>query len=156
MRLRLREVHDEDLPILFEFHREPAAVHMAAFVSRDPEDRAAFDAHWNRLRADERILLRVIEVDDELAGSVSSFPMEGDLEITYWIGESFWGRGIATAALKAFLQIQTERPLVARAAKDNHGSVRVLEKCGFRHQTDDRGFARARGQEIDEVVMLLE
>lgn len=156
MHLELRELLDTDLEQLFAFQKEPAAVHMAAFVPRDPEDRDAFDAHWDRIRADEEILIRAILVDGEVAGSVCSFPMEGELEITYWIGQAYWGKGIATHALKDFLRIQTRRPLVARAAKDNLGSIRVLEKCGFRYEASDHGFAHARGEEIPEVVMRLD
>ncbi len=48
-----------------------------------------------------------------------------------------------------------ERPLHARAAKDNLASIRVLEKCGFVISGYDHGFADARGEEIEEVVMIL-
>ena len=44
----------------------------------------------------------------------------------------------------------------ARAALDNNGSIRVLEKCGFAVVDTGRGFANARGVEIDEVVMRLD
>jgi RimJ/RimL family protein N-acetyltransferase len=48
-----------------------------------------------------------------------------------------------------------DRPLHARAAADNIASVRVLEKCGFVVTGHDRGFANARGTEIDEVLLTL-
>ncbi|GAB4579398.1 MAG: hypothetical protein Fur0022_21360 [Anaerolineales bacterium] len=67
----------------------------------------------------------------------------------------FWGKGIATEALPLFLEIQTVRPLYARAVKDNFGSIRVLEKCGFVKIGEDKGFANARGMEVEEVVMEL-
>ncbi|MET0578289.1 MAG: GNAT family N-acetyltransferase, partial [Ilumatobacteraceae bacterium] len=52
----------------------------------------------------------------------------------------YWGRGIATAALTAFLGEVTERPLHADVLKTNVGSLRVLQKCGFRlHDDDERG-----------------
>ena len=54
-----------------------------------------------------------------------------------------------------FLAVDTERPLRARAAKDNVGSLRVLAKCGFEVTGGDIGFANARGQEIEEVVLRL-
>jgi len=40
-------------------------------------------------------------------------------------------------------------------AKDNIASVRVLEKCGFVISGYDQGFANARGEEIEEVIMIL-
>jgi Acetyltransferase (GNAT) domain len=55
----------------------------------------------------------------------------GEREVTYWIGRSYWGKGIATGALKAFLAVDQSRPLHARVAYDNVASHRVLEKCGF-------------------------
>jgi RimJ/RimL family protein N-acetyltransferase len=48
-----------------------------------------------------------------------------------------------------------KRPLYARAAKDNIASIRVLEKCGFQVMGYDKGFAIARGKEIEEVIMQL-
>jgi RimJ/RimL family protein N-acetyltransferase len=155
MRLVLREVRDEDLPVFFAFQREPAAVHMAAFTAKDPTDREAFEAHWDRIRSRDDILVRTIVVDDEVVGSVLSYVLEDTPEVSYWIGQDHWGRGIASAALRAFLSIQTHRPLLARVAKDNLASIRVLEKCGFRVRSEARGFANARGTEIEEFVMEL-
>ncbi len=128
---------------------------MAAFTSNDPEDRVAFDAHWTRIQANDDVFIRTIMVDGRVAGSVLSYVMEGDTEVSYWLGREFWGRGIATVALAEFLKLQTTRPIYARAAKDNVGSLRVLEKCGFRITGEDRGFANGRGQEIEEYVLEL-
>jgi RimJ/RimL family protein N-acetyltransferase len=75
--------------------------------------------------------------------------------VSYWLGKEYWGKGIATEALGLFLGIIEERPLYARAAKDNAASIRVLEKCGFVISGCERGFANARGEEIDEVVLVL-
>ncbi|HWM50130.1 MAG TPA: hypothetical protein VNO76_02120, partial [Thermoplasmata archaeon] len=50
--IRLRPVEDRDLPIFFEFQRDPVANQMAAFTPKDPEDRVAFQSHWVRIRSD--------------------------------------------------------------------------------------------------------
>jgi RimJ/RimL family protein N-acetyltransferase len=47
------------------------------------------------------------------------------------------------------------RPIYARVAKDNLGSRRVLEKCGFTVIGESKGFANARGQEIEELLLEL-
>ena len=151
----LREVTDSDLPTFFDQQRDPAAVHMAAFTMKDPHDRAAFDAHWARIRAAADVLNRTIEIAGRVAGSVSSYIMDGDTEVTYWLGREFWGRGIATMALAEFLKEQTTRPIYARAAKDNIGSLRVLHKCGFAIIGEDKGYANARREVIDEYVLEL-
>ncbi|RPJ44644.1 MAG: N-acetyltransferase, partial [Chloroflexi bacterium] len=59
------------------------------------------------------------------------FVLQGEREVGYWLGREFWGRGIATQALTAFLEQVTERPLFAHVAKHNLSSRRVLEKCAF-------------------------
>jgi hypothetical protein len=76
----LRPVHDEDLDTIFEHTRDPDSVRMAAFTHKDPDDRAAFDAHWARIRARPDVTLRAIVADGTLAGTISSFVLEGDTE----------------------------------------------------------------------------
>jgi len=155
-RIVLRDLRDEDLDTLFAQQQDHEANHMAAFVNRDPADRAVFDAHWAKIRADGTVTIQAVLCDGALAGSVLSFEMFGDLEVSYWLGREFWGRGVATGALAAFLEHQTRRPLHARVAVDNHGSVRVLEKCGFEVVGRGKGFARFRGEDVEEFVMKLE
>ena len=153
--VELRAVEDVDLSVFFSHQQDAEAVHMAAFVSKDPSDRAAFDTHWERIRAHPSVAIRTILRDGRIAGHVASFEQEGTREVTYWIGRDHTGRGVATAALKAFLECDDTRPMHARVAKDNRGSIRVLEKCGFETVGEERGFANARGEEIDELVMRL-
>jgi RimJ/RimL family protein N-acetyltransferase len=80
MGLTLREVRDEDLPLLFEQWADPVAVHMAAFTAPDHMDWDAFERRWSRLRADETVLTRVIVVDDEVAGTIGSWGEPGERE----------------------------------------------------------------------------
>ena len=152
----LREVRDEDLDVLFEQWADPVAVHMAAFTAPDHMDRDAFERRWSRLRADETVMTRAIVVDGEVTGTIGSWGGPGERELTYWIGRSHWGKGIATCALTAYLTVDPSRPLYGRVASDNVASRRVLEKCGFRVVATDRGFAEARAGEIDELVLRLE
>lgn len=124
----LREVEAGDLPLFFQHQRDPVAVAMVAFRSRD---RAEFDEHWRKILRDETVVKRTIVVDGRVAGSILSFVREGIREVGYWLDQKFWGRGIATEALRAFLFLDPARPLYAVTARFNHGSQRVLEKCGF-------------------------
>lgn len=128
MEISLREVIDSDLPTFFEHQREPEANEMAAFPSRD---RATFMAHWARIRKDESNILMTILYNGQVAGNVVSFEMEGKREVGYWIGRRFWGLGLATEALKLFLEIEKTRPVYGVVARHNIGSQRVLEKSGF-------------------------
>ena len=151
--LQLRPVMTSDLPIFFVQQQDAEARHMAAFVSKDPHDEAAFRAHWGKILADSNILIRTILFNEQVAGYVLTHGWFGDLEVTYWLGKAFWGKGIATQALTAFLQEQPVRPLAARVAHDNIASRRVLQKCGFVITDTDKGFANARGEEIEEIIL---
>lgn len=152
----LREIEDGDLDGLFEQMRDAESVRMAAFVSRDPNDREAFDAHMARVRSAPGTRNRAITRDGHLVGSIASFVIEGDTEITYWIDRSVWGQGLASTALTLFLQEQQIRPLHARAASDNAASIRVLQKAGFRITGTEISYANARGAEIEETILRLD
>ena len=151
----LRDVTEADLPIFFAHQQDEQAVQMAAFTAEDPSDRAAFDVHWVRIMGEPSILIRTILAGGEVVGHIAKFERDGDTEITYWLDRARWGRGLATEALSQFLKDVTTRPLYARAASDNDASIRVLEKCGFEVVGHERGYANARGREIDEVVLRL-
>lgn len=154
--VQLREVEEDDLEVFFANERDPAGRFMAAFTSENPDDREAFAAHWAKIRADAGILIRTILYEGQIAGSVLSHSWFGEPEVSYWIGREFWGKGIATAALRAFLELQTTRPLYARVVHDNVGSIRVLEKCGFVQTGRDEGYAASRGAVVKEFVFQLD
>jgi RimJ/RimL family protein N-acetyltransferase len=143
MRVELRDTLDGDLPILFLHQTDPEASAMAAFPSRDWE---AFVAHQAKIAAGPDMLQQTILVDGEVAGDVGSWQADAGRNVGYWIGRSFWGRGVATAALRAFLDLETTRPLTAYVAAHNVGSRRVLEKCGFEV---------VREQHVDGVVEIV-
>jgi RimJ/RimL family protein N-acetyltransferase len=153
--VRLRPVRDDDLPAFFVHEQDPQANWMAAFGPEDPADRDAFDAHWARIRADECIVPRTVIVDGEVVGRVIAFPVAGQTEVSYWIDPARWGRGHATAALAALLHELPQRPVHARAAKDNPASLAVLRKCGFVVVGEDSGYADGRGAEVAEYVLEL-
>jgi RimJ/RimL family protein N-acetyltransferase len=152
----LRNVETSDISIFFEQQLDPEANRMAAFVRKERHDRAAFDAHWKRIMNAPGIVNKTILRGAEVAGSIACFPQEGELEVTYWIGKEHWGKGVATEALKQLLQEITHRPIFARAAKDNIGSVRVLQKCDFKIIGEDKGFAQGRGEETEEYIFRLD
>ena len=125
----LRPVVDADIEVFFGFESDPEAAAMAGFPSRDRE---RFSAHWARLRADDSLVQRAVVVDGVVAGNIGSWPDDGQQLLGYWIGRAWWGRGVATQALELLKAEVTVRPLLAHVAAHNLGSIRVLEKCGFR------------------------
>ncbi len=123
---------------------------MAAFPARD---RAAFDAQWAKnILGNPAAINRTILVDGRVAGNIGSWPQEGGRLVGYWIGREFWGKGVATRALAAFLRLVTERPLRAHVAKHNIGSIRVLEKCGFSFEREE---SVDDAHDVAEVVFIL-
>lgn len=128
--ITLRPVIDGDLPTLFEFQRDPVAAEMAGFT---PRDHAAFMRHKAKILSDPSVYLYAALCDEVLIGSAGSFVQGGVRQVCYWIGRDYWGRGLATATLRAFLAIEQERPLHAYTVPHNVASQRVLLKCGFAH-----------------------
>ena len=154
-RISLRPVEDADLDALFDQMRDPEAVWMAAFTSEHPEDRDAFDAHMAKVRACPDNTLWAVVRDGRLVGSVASFVVDGQTEVTYWIDRSVWGQGIASRALELLLDVVPVRPLHARAASDNLASIKVLQKAGFTAIGTEVSHAAARGTEIEETILCL-
>jgi RimJ/RimL family protein N-acetyltransferase len=151
----LRLIEDSDLDAFFDHMCDPESVHMAAFTAKDPDDRKAFDAHMSTVRTSPDTTLRAVTRDGGLVGSISSFVDEDRTEITYWIDRAVWGQGVASEALAQFLDIVVVRPLYARAASDNVGSLRVLRKAGFTIVGTEVSYAPARRTEIEESVLRL-
>lgn len=154
--IALRPVQDADLDALFDQMRDPESVRMAAFTPQDPDDRAAFDAHMARVLSAPDITHRAITCDGRLVGSIASFVIDGETEVTYWVERASWGRGIARAALIQLLESVTVRPLFARAASDNIGSLKVLAAAGFRPIGTEISFAAGRNAKIEETVLRLD
>jgi RimJ/RimL family protein N-acetyltransferase len=124
----LRETTDADLGTLFEFQADPEASAMAAFPSRDMP---AFLERQARIEADPSAITRTIVAGGGVVGSIGSWKVDRERDVGFWIGRAHWGNGYATAALRAFLDVDLHRPLHAHVADHNVGSRRVLEKCGF-------------------------
>jgi ribosomal-protein-alanine N-acetyltransferase len=108
-----------------------------------------FPHPYTRKKAEEWIAIHhqknpvthfVIEVNGKLAGGISFLTKEDiyrcSMEIGYWIGEPYWGRGIASAAIRIMLQTAEEkfpeiRRIYAEIFVGNKASARALEKNGF-------------------------
>ncbi|HEY0734621.1 MAG TPA: GNAT family N-acetyltransferase [Herpetosiphonaceae bacterium] len=124
----LRDVSEDDLPIFFEQQLDPEACAMAAFPSREWD---AFIAHWRKILANDTLIKQTILFAGAVAGNIGAFEQDGQTQIGYWLGRSYWGKGVASAALAAFVDHVKTRPLYAHVVKHNRASMRVLEKSGF-------------------------
>lgn len=156
LQITLRPLTDDDLDSLFLWESDPRAVRMAAFTRADPSDRREFDAHYERVRNEPSNTLLAIDDEAAFVGTIGSFWMEGQREVTYWIDPARWGQGLASRALQAFLAIEQTRPLYGRVAHHNAGSAKVLARAGFVEVGTDTGFARGVGAEIVEHIYRLD
>ncbi|MDE2785957.1 MAG: GNAT family protein [Chloroflexota bacterium] len=77
-------------------------------------------------------------------------------EIGYWLGEPFWGRGIATAVLRTFTEYAFEQFDLVRVYgyvyEWNPASARVLEKVGYQFEGRLKKSVTKDGQVIDQFV----
>jgi hypothetical protein len=112
-------------------------------------------AHWSRLLSSDSVLLRKIIL---FGGGHRPYLQLGAGRGTrshLLAGSRLLGPGAGDPGAGGLSGRRTTRPLYARAAKDNTGSLRVLEKCGFTITGEDRGYANARGEEVDEYLLAL-
>ena len=126
----------------FPYEMEQAQVFLGRIVKQSPQ------TVW------------AIEVGGEAIGGIGIEP-DTDVErvsaeVGYWLGEAFWGRGIATEALtavtaEAFKQFEFTR-LYALAFADHAASVRVLEKAGYAREGHLRQSAIKDGKIRDQLL----
>lgn len=154
--ITLRATSVDDLPLLYEQQLDPEARRMAAFVQESSLDREAYITRISANISNPDNVTYTILADGQVVGSVVSFLDEGLREVGYWLDKAYWGQGVATSALRQFLTIVTSRPLYARAASDNLGSLRVLEKCGFTRYDTERSYANGRREVIEETLLRLD
>lgn len=152
----LRATRAGDLDELFRIRLDPEATRVAADTADDPSDRAAFDAHWQRLLARADVDARTVRCDGSIVGSVVRWvDADGPApEITCWIDRAHRGHGIATRAMRLFLDTQA-RPVRARAAADDVAARAAIGTLGFVEVARERSLANARGDEIEEIVFEL-
>jgi RimJ/RimL family protein N-acetyltransferase len=79
-----------------------------------------------------------------------------DGEVGYWLGRSYWGRGVMSAALPAFLAwaapVHGLTRFTARVYEGNEASARVLRRCGFVHEGTLRAAAHKEGAALDVLI----
>jgi RimJ/RimL family protein N-acetyltransferase len=101
-----------------------------------------------------------IAIHNEAVGGIG-FSIQADVgrrsaEIGYWLGEDYWGRGIASEALSAvteyaFASFDLCR-LYAHVFEWNPASTRVLEKAGYVFEGRLKKSVTKNDQTIDELV----
>ena len=161
-RLFLRPGWPEDWPDLLARIADEAVVKNLA---KAPWPYTAADARWFAEQPqDARCPHFFVTLPDssspaELVGCVGLARDGDDVELGYWVGRDYWGRGYATEAGRAVLRLARalgHQRIVAKHYADNPASGRVLRKLGFRATGEVRpSYSRARGCNVPGVVYTL-
>ena len=154
-RLTLRPFRPEDAPAVQTLVGNWKVARMTARIPHPYRDGMA--ESWIADHAAERAggtaYCFAIALADRLVGATGIVRLtESDFDLGYWIGEPWWGRGIATEAGRRLTRFafedQSADRLVARHHADNTASGRVLHKCGFRYLNDGYSWSTARGRDV--------
>jgi RimJ/RimL family protein N-acetyltransferase len=101
-----------------------------------------------------------IDIQGEAAGGIG-IRLQSDIhkknaEIGYWLGESFWGKGIITEAIKEIIEFGFENydinRIFAKPFGTNPASQRVLEKSGFKLEGKFEKTLLKNGEYLDELI----
>lgn len=155
--IRLREYESSDAPRLVELANNQKVSQFLIYTFPYPYTEE--DANWwiTTGARDNGAITKVIEYDGIFIGSVGITPQPGwrshTAEIGYWLGEEFWGRGLATQVLElmtkhAFSEGGWEK-LFAPVLAPNRASARVLEKNGYQLEGVLRNEVIKNGQMYD-------
>jgi [ribosomal protein S5]-alanine N-acetyltransferase len=101
-----------------------------------------------------------IEVSGEAAGGIGLEPQQDieslSAEIGFWLGESHWGKGIMTAALRYVSDRALSGGSLVRlygsVLEWNPASMRVLEKAGYQREGVLRKAAIKDGRIVDRIL----
>ena len=122
------------------------------------EDARAFLAHIMSGDGPETIVC--IDIDGTAVGTIGIHTGQ-DVhrltgEIGYWLGEEFWGRGIMSEVVPAFVNYCFDRFSLRRISAhtyvSNPASARVLEKAGFVFEGRLRNNVVKDGQILDSLL----
>lgn len=93
--------------------------------------------------------VKVITENGQFAGQIGLT----DGELGYLLAQPFWGRGIATWAVRQILaqgfEILGLERIIAGTWEDNPASIAVLKKCGFRKTGEEVLYCKPRGRAIN-------
>jgi [ribosomal protein S5]-alanine N-acetyltransferase len=143
-RLLLRRITVEDIPALVKYasnrrisdniinipypYEEPQAVFRISYVVQGFKNKQRF------------VFAIILKETQEMIGEISLHLAQQDkaAELGYWVGEPFWGKGMATEAVKAVLTFGFERlglaAIFAECHVENMASQKVVSKNGMKRR----------------------
>jgi len=161
-RLRLRRPRPADVGAIARLAGDYAICSMTTrmpYPYAEGDARAFVDLVAAQNRRVENTFV-IDQADEGLVGAIGFHqPIGRPLEMGYWIGRPYWGRGYATEAARAALRwAETDwrrKLVVAGHFADNEASARVLVKIGFLYTGEvQTRQSRARGAAVKTRMMI--
>ena len=158
--LRLLEERDADeLHVVVAANHDHLARWLPWVEGHTPESSLEFIRDARRRHGANEGMTTAVVVDGAIAGVVGLHEiswMHGSTSAGYWLAERFQGRGLMTAAVRAYLD-HAFRALglhrfEIRTAVDNARSRAIPERLGFTHEGTLRGAERVGGRMLDLAV----
>jgi len=157
--INLRLFKDSDTDLLLSYLNNNQVTQY--ITSAIPNPYTLIDALWWVDAGSKTQFIKAIEYHGIFVGCISAtvgnFEYDRSAELGYWIGQEYWGQGIATAAVKMFSEFlfnETELVrLFVSVVNDNQASIRVLEKNDFIHEGVLINASYKNGQFFDEYVL---
>ncbi|MHB9133833.1 MAG: GNAT family N-acetyltransferase [Armatimonadota bacterium] len=124
------------------------------------EDTQSFVAHCLQQLAEHDVFESSIWYQGEIAGMIGLHAKQGgNIEIGYWLGDAYQGKGLMTMACRALLDhafgILGKNRVVIRAATGNTPSRAVPERLGFTHESTERQSSKLHDRQVDMAVYVL-
>ena len=158
-RLTMRLIEKSDLPDLFAVNGNEEVIRYTPHPAwKTPADGEAWFERVMKNRASGEAIQFVIVLREtgRVIGIMVIFKFEeptGQAEIGYSIAKEFWGKGLVTEALKAFVDFAFEKMGLKRLEglldPRNEASAKVLLKVGFKHEGHQRRNFHAKGETSD-------
>ncbi len=149
-RLHMRDFTEDDFAAVYAYGSDPEVVRYMVFPPSTPESTRAHLAHCIRAANEQPRGVYdvgiVLTATGELIGGITldvHDPVAGEAAFSYLLNRSAWGHGYATEALHAMVRFGFAHLGLSRIADscavENTASARVMEKCGFRCESEQDG-----------------
>ena len=158
--LTLRRFRDTDRDALVVLADNPRVSRFLADRFPDPYTLADAEAWLATTATEVRVCNFAVEWQGRLVGGAGLIPLadvySGTAEIGYWLGEPYWGKGLATRAVALLAAYALDELLFIRLQAnvfaENSASMRTLEKNGFVREGVLRKHVRKHGVVTDAVL----
>ncbi|HRK18355.1 MAG TPA: GNAT family N-acetyltransferase [Hyphomicrobiaceae bacterium] len=155
-RLVLRPLRGEDSEPICRLMKN---FEVRRWLIRPPEPYTRLDAdafietaHAKRKSAEHCFLAITLADGKDFVGLIAVEPGEGGPELGYWLGQSYWGRGLMTEAARVVARKFFAKPVnnVLRAGyiSGNEASAAIQRKLGFQIVGNRRKASRPLGHDV--------